>query len=79
MFFDAMPSFKTVSASNAEVTWLSYPFAKVGKRFAMEQPAVHYAEWEDIMTALREGEAPDPEDIVDEIRGRISSEMIVDI
>jgi len=67
-FFGSLPRIKTVSSvANSEVTWLVYPFAKVGHRYEMGDPAENFSTWDDVLTALREGVAPDPDEILQEL------------
>ncbi|MCE0522646.1 MAG: hypothetical protein LV480_07020 [Methylacidiphilales bacterium] len=70
-FFDALPPLKTVSADNAEITWLVYPFArKAHGGFSMGKPVIHHTLWDDVLTSLREGEAPDRSELLEEISAR---------
>ncbi len=68
MFFDAMPPMKTVSAGNAEVTWLAYPFTRASPNgYTLGEPRVICTLWDDVLTALREGEAPEPSEVFKEL------------
>lgn len=67
-FFDELPRMNTTdSLANSEVTWLAYPFARAGCRFTIGDPAVTHTIWDEVMTALREGVAPSPAEILAEI------------
>ena len=68
-FFGALPAMRTVDGlANSEVTWLVYPFAKARVGYAIGDPNLAYTTWDDVLTALREGVAPDPAEILAEIR-----------
>jgi hypothetical protein len=77
LFFDALPRFRTVTAANSEITWLTYPIQKVGAAFVMQDPVVVYSTWDDVATALREGEAPEPSQIVAELTRRIAGAQVL--
>lgn len=67
-FFEALPSMRTVdNIANSEVTWLVYPFERTRGRYTMGDAKVVYTAWDDVLTALREGVAPDPREVLDEI------------
>jgi len=67
-FFGSLPRIKAVSGfANSEVTWLVYPFTKAGHRYEMGDPTKHFSTWDDVLTALREGVAPNPEEILQEL------------
>jgi hypothetical protein len=68
LFFANLPQFKTVaSIENSEITWLVYSFAKTPGGFQMQAPRVIHTLWDDVLTALREGEEPTPSEIMAEI------------
>lgn len=69
-FFAALPQLKTVSADNAEITWLVYPFSHGTAGYSMGEPVVHHTLWDDVLTSLREGEAPARSELLDEIATR---------
>jgi hypothetical protein len=77
LFFAALPTFRTVAAANTEVTWLSYPIAHVGPGYTMQDPAVTYTLWDDVLDALREGQAPDPAEIIEELRRRMDPARVL--
>ncbi|HUB67413.1 MAG TPA: NotI family restriction endonuclease [Candidatus Methylacidiphilales bacterium] len=72
-FFEALPPLKTVMPDSAEITWMVYPFerARIGG-FTMGQPAVHHTLWDDVLTSLREGEAPERSELLAELSMRAS-------
>ena len=73
-FFDALPPLKTVSADNAEITWLVYPFVRGSQGgFPMGKPVIYHTLWDDVLTSLREGEAPERSELLDEISARMSN------
>jgi len=68
MLFEHFPEFRTsCSIQNSEITWLVYRFAKTGERYAMREPKILYSLWEDVLDSLREGNAPTPGEIQEEI------------
>jgi hypothetical protein len=70
-FFEALPVLKTVSPDNAEITWLVYPFKRAQNGgYSMGQPAIHHTLWDDVLTSLREGEAPERSELLGEILAR---------
>ncbi|WP_371392488.1 NotI family restriction endonuclease [Glycocaulis abyssi] len=72
-FFASLPSFKSTTASNSEVTWLSYPIAKSGDDYTLGAANVVYSEWDEIQTSLREGTPPEPADIILELQTKLDS------
>lgn len=76
-FFEALPKMRVVdNIANSEITWLVYPFEKKGINYPIGSPAVHFSMWDDVLTALREGSAPNPEEILNEIEERIRTRHI---
>jgi len=74
LFFGELPTFRAANDfSNSEITWLVYPFASVGSAFTIGSANVVYSTWDDVQTALREGEAPTTDQILDELRRKISA------
>jgi hypothetical protein len=69
VFFGNIPSFRKVeSFPNSEITWLVYPFAASGNgAYVMGDPEPRFSLWDDVATALREGVAPDPSEVLAEI------------
>jgi hypothetical protein len=71
-FFQSLPKFKTTSASNSEVIWLNYPIALTGNNYSMNEPIVVGTHWDDVVTSLREGVAPETHEIFDELQSKLS-------
>ena len=70
-FFASLPRMNRVpSLANSEITWLVYPFSRRGHGYAMGDPDIVFSNWDEVMAALREGEAPDPAEILEEIERR---------
>jgi len=44
----------------------------------MQMPAVRYSVWDDILDALREGEAPEPEEIMQELGRKMTGICILE-
>lgn len=63
--FATLPPMQPRRVSEAEVTWLVYPFGhRETGGYSMGDPTVVHTHWEDVQAALREGEAPDPEQLL---------------
>jgi hypothetical protein len=59
---------KERSLGNSEITWLVYDFQKRERGgFQMQAPGVIHTVWDDVQEALREGEAPEREDILKQL------------
>jgi hypothetical protein len=68
-FFTSLPDMRTVSSiANSEVTWVVCPFRRHAQGFALSAPTFIHSPWDDVITALRDGIAPDPAEILAEIR-----------
>ncbi len=72
-FFRALPSFRASSPSNSELIWLSYPIAHIGLNVKMQDPEVVGTQWDDVMNSLREGVAPEREEIMLELQQKFDS------
>jgi len=71
-FFSNLPKFrKASSASNSELTWLSYSFKRTGPDYLMQGPDIHYSLWDDVQSALREGVAPEREEVEAELQTKL--------
>jgi hypothetical protein len=71
LFFSSLPKFKAVaSIENSEITWLVYEFQRDDKGFIMQAPRLVFTLWEDVLTALREGQEPTPSEIMAEIAAK---------
>lgn len=71
-FFGALPKFAEVSPSNSEVTWLVYPFSKTNHGYELGDPRIAFSHWDDVQTALREGQPPEPDEIIAELQLKLS-------
>ncbi len=72
-FFNALPAFKTTSTSNSEIVWLAFPIMDVGGSFKIQPPTVHGTHWDDVSSALREGQAPEPAEIMLELAKKLTT------
>ncbi len=77
LFFKALPKFRTVAPANTEITWLSFPISRVGDDYSIREPQVFYSVWDDVLDALREGEAPEPQEIIQELQRKMKPENII--
>jgi len=69
-FFDALPSIPTdecQSFENSEVTWMVYPFDAGDEGYHIGRPRIVFTFWDDVLTALREGVAPAPAEVIADI------------
>jgi hypothetical protein len=57
----------------SEITWLVYQLNRneSGVGYAMSDPNVIFTLWDDVLTALREGEAPQQSEVLAEVAARI--------
>jgi hypothetical protein len=67
-FFNSLPDFRTTSPANSELTWLVYSLANYQGAYKMQDVKLTYTEWADVETSLREGRAPDPNEILSELQ-----------
>lgn len=72
-FFGSMPVFKKSSLSNSEIIWLSYPIVSNGTAYTMNSPTVVGAHWDDVVTSLREGVAPETREIFEELQAKFTA------
>jgi restriction endonuclease NotI len=73
-FFTALPKIRRVEGKqNSEITWLVYQLNRnaSGIGYSLSDPEVIFTLWDDVLTALREGEAPQQSDVLAEIATRI--------
>lgn len=70
-FFGSLPSFPETTSSNSELTWLAYPIANEGGKFALADPMIIYSEWDEVQNSLREGKPPEPYEIVRELQAKL--------
>jgi hypothetical protein len=80
-FFSSLPGLKTVSsAANAELTWMVYPFQpQPDSDYQMGDPRIVHTLWDDVVSALREGEAPEPGEILSEIRSSLPRSLVLNV
>jgi Restriction endonuclease NotI len=74
-FFTALPRIRRVEGKeNSEITWLVYRLHRNQSEcgYTMSNPEVVFTLWDDVLTALREGEAPQQSEVLAEIASRIS-------
>jgi hypothetical protein len=70
MFFKALPlaGVRQVSPGNAEVTWVIYPFGRQPSGgYTLGDPRIVHTQWDDVLSALREGEPPEQGEVLSEI------------
>jgi hypothetical protein len=72
-FFGALPTIKPSSLTNSELIWLNYPIRKSGDSYMMQDPEVVGTQWEDVLTSLREGQAPERDEILLELQQKLDS------
>ena len=70
-FFGALPTFKPSTMTNSELIWLNYPIRKSGTAYVLSEPKVIGTQWDDVLTSLREGEAPEKEEILSELQQKL--------
>jgi Restriction endonuclease NotI len=78
-FFAAMPKFKTTTVSNSEIIWLAFPIMRSDDSFTLRNAVVTASHWDDVSTALREGKAPESDEIVSELSKRLSAARLFQI
>ena len=71
-FFRSLPNMKTTTLTNSEVIWLGYPIKSIGNSYIMQDPNVVGTQWDDVVTSLREGIAPETQEIFDELQSKLS-------
>src|SRR5439155_1520669 len=65
-FFTALPKIRRVAGKeNSEITWLVYELNRnaSGVGYSLSDPDVIFTLWDDVLTALREGEAPQQSEV----------------
>jgi Restriction endonuclease NotI. len=80
-FFDALPRIRRVEGKeNSEITWLVYALNRnaSGVGYSLSDPAVIFTLWDDVLVALREGEAPQQSEVLAEISTRLPQLKIFD-
>lgn len=76
-FFAALPKFKTTTLSNSEIIWMCFPIERIGNAFSLNKPTVVASHWDDVSTALREGQAPESDEIVSELSKRLPNARLL--
>lgn len=67
-FFNALPPMRSHSIGNSEITWLAYDLKRQPSGgFQMETPRITHTIWDDVQNALREGTAPEKEELLDQL------------
>jgi hypothetical protein len=67
-FFNALPTMKEQSLGNSEITWLSYDIRRQKQGgFQMQEPTVTHTIWDDVQEALREGKAPEKQELLNQL------------
>jgi hypothetical protein len=58
---------------NSEITWLVYELNRntSGVGYSLSDPGVVFTLWDDVLVALREGEAPQQSEVLAEISTRL--------
>ena len=80
-FFNALPRIRRVEGrENSEITWLVYELNRnaSGVGYSLSDPDVIFTLWDDVLTALREGEAPQQSEVLAEISTRLTQLKIFD-
>jgi hypothetical protein len=75
-FFGELPRLQVVSADNAEITWLVYPFERGEQGFSMREPQYIHTLWDDVLTSLREGVPPSREELLSSLASAAKSGRI---
>jgi hypothetical protein len=73
-FFRSLPHFKASTPANSEIIWLSFPIRNEGMRYALQEPDVYGTQWDDVVSSLREGLAPEPSEISAELESKLNSQ-----
>jgi Restriction endonuclease NotI len=74
-FFASLPRFPQTTASNSELTWLTYAISMQNGVFAMGSPDIIYSEWDEVQNSLREGKPPEPTEIVSELQAKLDGPL----
>jgi hypothetical protein len=73
LFLKSLPRFPTVSWTNCELTWLGYPIKKgEAGSYSLGAPEVIPTLWDDVATSLREGVAPEMDEVTNELQRKLS-------
>lgn len=74
-FFASLPKFPQTTASNSELTWLTYAISMQDGVFGMQSPGIVYSEWDEVQNSLREGKPPEPTEIVSELQAKLDGPL----
>ncbi len=74
-FFRSLPPFKPSTASNSEIIRLSFPIRNEGVRYALQEPQVFGTQWDEVVSSLREGTAPEPAEISAELEQKLNAKQ----
>jgi hypothetical protein len=74
-FFASLPRFPQTTASNSELTWLTYAISMQNGTFQMGSPNIIYSEWDEVQNSLREGKPPEPTEIVSELQAKLDGPL----
>ena len=76
-FFDALPPMAEQTFGNSEITWLSYDLQRQqAGGFRMLEPTVTHTIWDDVQEALREGDAPEQQELLAQLTAEARSRPI---
>lgn len=76
-FFGTLPNIRTQTQSNAEVTWLVYPFEHLATGgYQMNDPTAYHTLWDDVLDSLREGQPPEKNEFLKELSKQIPKRPI---
>ncbi len=77
-FFDEMPPMRQLDTiDNSEVTWLVYGFDRKDDRFQMVLKRPVFTHWDEVVSALREGIAPKPSEMLSELESGLPRARVV--
>jgi hypothetical protein len=62
---------------NSEVTWLVYPFRKNHESLEIGSPRIVFTLWDEVLSALREGEAPRQNEMLAELEENLDRGYVV--
>jgi hypothetical protein len=73
LFLGRLPPFRSVPSSNSELTWLGYPIQRnVSGGYSLQDPEVRHSLWDDVAFSLREGIAPERDEITAELQNKLT-------
>lgn len=72
-FLGQLPKSPAVSLSNSELTWLGYPIRRGNPGgYSLGDPDVRHSLWDDVASSLREGMAPEKDEITAELQSKLN-------